>query len=108
MALPTSHTSFELEIFPRPTESLAQNDVNIQEPEIGGHLDPTDGGSSAWKLLIAAFVFEGVLYGAKYFVTSLRSDIEIDVLKGSLSRLVSSKITTLAFLSLATVHTSQS
>jgi len=70
MALPTSHASFELEILPRPTEPLTKNDVNIEEPEIGGHLEPTDGGSSAWKLLIAAFVFEGVLYGTEHYIIS--------------------------------------
>ncbi len=108
MALPTSHTFLELETFQRPTEPLRQNDVNVDGPEIGGHLEPTDGGSSAWRLLCAAFVFEGVLYGTQTSHHFSRSEAEIDVLKGSLSRLVSSKITTLAFLSLATAHTSQS
>ena len=63
-------------IFPHPTEAIAQNDdrslsstpydIEHEVPNgdvIGQGLAPTDGGSAAWRLLVAAFVFEALLWG---------------------------------------------
>lgn len=44
-------------------------DVVIQQ------LLPVDGGPAAWKLLIAAFVFEALLWGMSLIPTSINSSI---------------------------------
>jgi hypothetical protein len=37
--------------------------------EINQGLEPTNGGSSAWKLLFASFLFEAILWGERYLVS---------------------------------------
>lgn len=64
-------TSFELESYPTMSAREEQQnhdmqiDVNInsEQLDISQGLEPADGGSSAWKLLFAAFLFEATLWG---------------------------------------------
>lgn len=73
-----SEGSIELSSFPRsatqgasePKGSRQSAERQVDENEIpytseieGRALEPTDGGASAWKVLISAFVFEAVLWG---------------------------------------------
>lgn len=63
-------------ILPHPAEAIAQTDdrspsstpydTEHEVPNgdlIGQGLAPTDGGPAAWRLLVAAFVFEALLWG---------------------------------------------
>jgi hypothetical protein len=48
----------------QPCSSLSRPLNTETENEVMGHnLAPADGGPAAWKLLLAAFVFEALLWG---------------------------------------------
>lgn len=68
----TTITSIELESYPRTSRSWTDEqriDRIYNEPHSSSDqqeinsLEPTDGGSSAWKLLLGAFLFEAILWG---------------------------------------------
>lgn len=48
--------------------SDTEGDVEMDDPErVYQQLLPADGGPAAWRLLIAAFVFEAILWGLFFF-----------------------------------------
>jgi hypothetical protein len=70
----SSEVSIELSSHPQsafePKESRQSTERQVDENDIpqtgeteGRILEPTDGGPSAWKILISAFIFEAVLWG---------------------------------------------
>jgi hypothetical protein len=49
----------------QPAQSSNQHRSSSNEPEdvVVQQLEPADGGTAAWRLLIAAFIFEALLWG---------------------------------------------
>lgn len=54
----------------------AEESVGSQAPGSNPSLEPADGGPSAWKLLIAAFMFEAILWGASRSSSYTQSVVE--------------------------------
>lgn len=49
---------------PASSDSNSNHDVDLEgKLPAAQHLRPTDGGVAAWRLLLAAFVFEALLWG---------------------------------------------
>jgi hypothetical protein len=76
MSRATGNIELTTVILPHPREAITQNDdrspsstpydTEHEVPNgdlIGQGLAPTDGGPAAWRLLVAAFVFEALLWG---------------------------------------------
>jgi hypothetical protein len=67
-------TSLELERYPeaprldeqQPGNNQIQDSINQPQLQNIQGLEPADGGSSAWKLLLGAFSFEAILWGKTY------------------------------------------
>jgi hypothetical protein len=72
-AMTTTSTSLELESYPKTSRSEQQEqqnhdkgieiNINSEQLDVSQGLEPADGGSSAWKLLLGAFLFEAILWG---------------------------------------------
>lgn len=73
MALGGTRNSLELEIQTVPEHSSRQiSNLDGDIETSGQHLELSDGGAAAWRLLLAAFVFEALLWGkARKFFYSL-------------------------------------
>ena len=74
---PTSATVTDLEADARivgegiGSTSDTEAELQAEDPErVYQQLKPVDGGPAAWKLLIAAFVFEAILWGLFFFSLS--------------------------------------
>lgn len=76
MPCPTENIELTPVIYPRPVEATSDADgkpapsrpINIEDETAYGELTgqglaPTDEGPAAWRLLVAAFVFEALLWG---------------------------------------------
>jgi hypothetical protein len=104
MALGGKRNSLELEIQTASEHSSRQiSNLDGDIETSGQHLELSDGGAAAWRLLLAAFVFEALLWGkARKFFYSLNLPFFFDIIaykmaKASHSRSESSKIITLSF-----------
>lgn len=76
MLRPTENIELTPVAYPRPVEVIpdgderpasSRPDTTVEELAhgelTGQELAPTDGGPAAWRLLVAAFVFEALLWG---------------------------------------------
>jgi hypothetical protein len=106
-----SRSSFELENQTPSSPQIGSIDRPAEENVLGEpanreqSLEPADGGASAWRVLIGAFVFEAILWG-KFSEHNFRAPADPDA-KDFLFRLVFSKITTLSCLNSRMIHISQ-
>lgn len=75
MASASPRSSVELNIRRPQITSIEARARSLPDHESrqseGQSLEPTDGGSSAWRLLFAAFVFEALLYGENLEISTL-------------------------------------
>ena len=78
MLRPTENIELTPVAYPRPVEAISDADErppslrpdnigdDLAHGELTGQeLAPTDGGPAAWRLLVAAFVFEALLWGSE-------------------------------------------
>jgi hypothetical protein len=56
-------TAISEEGMPKSLFAQGRNTLDIERAIVVQQLKPADGGPAAWKLLIAAFVFEALLWG---------------------------------------------
>jgi hypothetical protein len=68
----TSRNVHELETVVERSEAGVDNVPDATRPNEDGNIDgqslpPYDGGKAAWRLLLAAFVFEALLWGIAVF-----------------------------------------
>lgn len=70
--LETHHLSVEV-----TRENTGGNRPAAEDAEVNGHsLPPYDGGKAAWRLLLAAFVFEALLWGGCLILKPMLSSQE--------------------------------
>lgn len=70
--------TIELEAVERGTSVIAPSDEPTNPRRLDQELAPIDGGTSAWRLLWAAFVFETLLWGKHIPIQALGSNRKHD------------------------------